>query len=148
MKIVFSLYAWLMFGVFSSCGNHTRAMQFDGSVDSFAVHFFNWQFTRAVPFCTPESRLWLRYAASQVHPADVEVLRGKERDAVCEMADSRLLSGDSLAEVVVRVNHFVRMDTIGRAGRVIGSGTFRLHVVKREGRWQVRLRALPRMSRE
>ena len=49
--------------------------EFDGSVDSFAVYFFNWRLDKAAQFCTPDSKKWLQFAASQVHPEDLEQMK-------------------------------------------------------------------------
>ena len=42
------------------------------AADSFATYYFNWQFQKAARFVTDSSQVWLRYAASQVHEADIK----------------------------------------------------------------------------
>ena len=62
------------------------------AVDSFAFYYFNWQFSKASRFVTDSSQVWLRYAASQVHEADVKILRDKE-DATIEIEEINVTSG-------------------------------------------------------
>ena len=51
--------------------------QLENDIDSFATYYFNWQFPKTQKYCTQSSEPWLRYAASNVHQADVDLLRTK-----------------------------------------------------------------------
>ena len=116
-------------------------------VDSFAVAYFNWNLERAAAFATEESRSWLAYAASQVHQEEVDLLRGMDEGAGCELGDISY-PADSMALGEVRVRHFVGIDTLGRPGRLVEKAVYRLPAVFRGGRWRVHLSALPRAEKE
>ena len=55
--------------------------QLENDIDSFATYYFNWQFPKTQKYCTQSSEPWLRYAASNVHQADVDLLRTKAENA-------------------------------------------------------------------
>ena len=61
--------------------------QLENDIDSFATYYFNWQFPKTLKYCTQSSESWLRYAASNVHQADVDLLRTKAEDATVEIND-------------------------------------------------------------
>ena len=131
-----------MLFLFNSCQHQGSESQLKQVVDSFSVAYFNWQFSRAVPYCTKESEIWLRYAASQVHQADVDILRVQEQGASHQIGDI-VYDGNS-ANVVLMVSDYLQMDTIGREGRMIKQAEFHLPLVYREGKWRVSLTGLPR----
>lgn len=111
-------------------------------VDSFAVHYFNWRYAEALPYCTDESRPWLQFAASNVRQADVDSLRAMESGASCEVGDIDYTS-DSTALATVRVEGLLVPDTLGRSSHRLSSGTAQIPLVFR-GKWKVHLSALPR----
>ena len=61
--------------------------QLENDIDSFATYYFNWQFPKTLKYCTQSSEPWLRYAASNVHQADVDLLRTKLRLPTIEIND-------------------------------------------------------------
>ncbi len=72
----------------TGCQSHEGSEeQLENNLDSFATYYYNWQFPKAIKFCTASSEPWLKYAASNVHEADVELLRNKETDATVEIND-------------------------------------------------------------
>lgn len=107
--------------------------------DSFAVNYYNWHFEKALRFCTPESEKWLRFAASNVHQADVDSLRAKNEDAQIELGDIEWQDNDSLATIEIKVSDFLQMDTIGKVARLTEKANFCLSMVRRNGRWMVRM---------
>lgn len=121
--------------------------QLKETVDSFAEAYFNWQFPRAVPYCTQESRRWLSYAASQVNEYDVDSLRAMDRGAEHEISDIHY-DNDSMAIVNIAVHHYMSMDSLGQAARLVDEGLYRVPVVYKGERWLVELRGLPRPQRE
>lgn len=132
------------FGV-RGCSSHTGdEEQLKENVDSFASSYYNWQFRKALKYCTPESEMWLRYAASNVHQADVDILRAQSEGASHKIQSISYEPGDTLAYVRLLVRNYLRMDTIGNAGRIISKATFKLPVVRRHKRWMVKMEDLPR----
>lgn len=117
--------------------------QLKEDVDSFAIYYYNWHFEKAAKYCTSSSQIWMRYAASNVHPADIELLKIKQEDATTEIKDIDFGNDEISANVEVEVTNFLQMDTIGREGHTIPKGTYKIPMVMEEGKWKVRLKSLP-----
>ncbi len=133
----------LMMGCNSNHSGDKKQLKADA--DSFATYYFNWQFQKAIPYCTPSSRKWLCYAASNVHSADLNILRTKNDGASCHIHKIQFLN-DSTADILCTVNDYVCMDTIGKAGRIIHQSLFRLSLVFHH-QWKVRMEGLPRSEK-
>lgn len=116
--------------------------QLKADVDSFAVHYFNWRYADALPYCTDESRPWLQFAASNVRQQDVDSLRAMESGTSCEVSDIDYTS-DSTALATVRVDNLLVADTLDRPAHRVYGATVRIPLVFR-GKWRVHLSALPR----
>ena len=118
------------------------------AVDSFATYYFNWQFYKATNFVTDSSQVWLSYAASQVHEADIELLREKE-DATVEIEEINIDDSET-PTARIKVRDFLRMDTIGTEGHVVKEATFVLQLenTAQEGKeWKVRMEGLPQSEK-
>ena len=118
------------------------------AADSFATYYFNWQFDKAARFATDSSMIWLRYAASQVHEADIELLREKE-DAAVEI-DEIVIDDVETASVHITVRDFVRMDTIGTEGHLVEKASFVLQMERKteeRGDWKIRIEGLPQSEK-
>lgn len=137
-KILFFFIAALSL---TSCFHHGENDARD-AVDSFSVAYFNWRFKDAMPFVTPQSKQWLRFAASQVDQEDVDSLRAKQYAAEVKVDDvSSVNDTTKLATVIVR--DFLAMDSIGRGPRAVPADTFHIPVALTGGYWRVDLRRLP-----
>ena len=115
---------------------------------AFADAYFNWQFPTAVGHCTPESRRWLSYMASQVNQQDVDALRAMTEGAGCKVEDVEMGGGDSTATALVCVRHYLSMDTLGQTGKVVDEARFVVPMVRRRGKWLVSLSAPLRERRD
>ena len=111
-------------------------------VDSFSVAYFNWRFKDALPFVTPQSAQWLRFAASQVVQEDVDSLRSKRYAADVRVEDVCSID-DTTKMATVIVKDFIAMDSIGREPRTIPVDTFHIRVTLTNGFWRIYLRRLP-----
>ena len=113
-------------------------------VDSFANAYFNWQFYKAIKYVTPESEKWIKYAASQVHTADLKLINAQEEKAHVEIQD--IEQEDSTAKIKINVSNYMRMDTIGKAGRMIDEAQFTLFAKYQttDKKWLIHLTNLPR----
>ena len=150
MKLNYLLFL-LTFILASSCDSTAYVKgekKARAAVDSFATYYFNWQFQRAARFVTDSSQVWLRYAASQVHEADIKLLRDKE-DASVEVEEIDVNDTETpSARVVVR--DFLRMDTIGTEGHLVEKASFRLMLEQTQpegGQWKVRMEGLPQSEK-
>ena len=131
----------------TACANHKEAppTTLEERVDSFANAYFNWQFHKAINHVTPESEKWMRYAASQVHTADLKLINAQEEKARVEIEDIELID-DTMAKAKIAVYNYMRMDTIGNAGRMIDEARFTLTAKCRteKKKWMIELNGLPR----
>lgn len=126
------------------CQTHEGSeSQLKEDVDSFATYYYNWHFEKAAKYCTPESEVWLRYASSNVHQADIDLLRNKPEDAAVEIQDIDFGDDNVSATVNLQVSDFYQMDSIGKAARLVRKACFRLPMAMHEGKWKVVLKKLP-----
>ena len=82
--------------------------------------------------------------ASQVKQDDVDKLRSAEQGASSEIKEINYQEGDSVASVVMKVENFLSMDSIGTVGHFVKSATYTLQLVQLNKRWKVRLTELLR----
>ena len=128
----------------TSCNGHAGSeKQLKECADSFATAYYDWHFSKALPYVTAGSQKWLRFAASQVHQKDVDILRGMESGAAHELGDITY-TGDSTADVELNVSNYLGMDTLGRVGHIVKNGRFTIKMRYDGGRWLVRMEGLPR----
>lgn len=126
--------------ILSGCQPHEGSeKQLLETVDSFATNYYNWHFEKALKYCTPESEQWLRFAASNVHPADIDLLHAKQEDATVSIEDVDYHEDEVSASIHLQVDNFLQMDTIGKAAHPIKTGTFVLQMKIHDGRWKVDL---------
>lgn len=113
---------------------------------AFGNAFFNYDFEEALTRVTPESERWLRFAASNVTEQDVEVLNAQQEGAVVE-AETVEYSDDSTLTVVLHVDNYLQKERVGQKGHIAYDGRYRVELVKRNGRYLVRMAGLPRNER-
>ena len=150
MTFRFSFISLLAFALacFSCSGNlGSSESRLVTCADSFAVHYFNYHFADAMRFCTPESEKWLRYAASNVHQADIDKLRAQEEPATVEIGETEINETDSTATISMTVSNFLRMDSIGTSGHWVSHATFKFQAVCKNKQWKIRMEDLPRSER-
>lgn len=144
-KFTTAAVSWVLFCFFfTACSDHNNEDKLKDTADSFARTYFNWQFNEALAHCTTSSQQWIQYAASQVTQADVDLLRGMETGASCELKSIQRHNGDTTATVVMTVENFLSMDSIQTTGRIIPSAYFQLDMVYRNKLWKVDLSGPPR----
>ncbi len=140
----------LLFPLFvTGCNNHPNVQSdiVDNEVNAFAEAYFNYDFKTAANHCTPESEKWLRYAASNIHQADVDMLRNAPEGASIEINDYEYDDNDTTGVAIITVNDFMRLDTIGKAGHMIDKAVFRIPIILRDGKWTVKMVNLPRSEK-
>ncbi len=141
--IILTLVGCVLIGL-CACTDHKNEDQLRDTANAFAQTYFNWQFNDALTHCTPSSQRWISYAASQVKQDDVDKLRSAEQGASSEIKEINYQEGDSVASVVMKVENFLSMDSIGTVGHFVKSATYTLQLVQKGKRWKVRLTELPR----
>ena len=125
---------------YNGCQTHEGdEKQLKEDADSFATYYYNWHFDKAAKYCTPESELWLRYLASNVHQPDIDLLRSKREDAIVEIEDIAYHDDGISATVSLNVTNFLQMDTIGMPAHLVRKAIFSLPMVLHDGRWKIRM---------
>ena len=129
---------------FLSCGNKTEDMACN-CADSFATHYFNWQYEQCLPFTSAESKTWLQFAASNVTQSDIDMLRAMEYGASVEVTDIEM-NDDGNATAELLVSHFLMPGRLGKEAALIEEATTTLTLKKQDEDWKVILEALPKMA--
>ena len=106
--------------------------------DSFSLGYFNYDLQKAKRFCTDDSEKWLQFIASNIQQEDVDILRQQEVSATVEVGEVSY-TGDSSAVVNITVQHFLKMDSIGKTGVMTDEADFRLNAHIHNGRWYIRM---------
>ena len=122
--------------------------QLENDIDSFATYYFNWQFPKTQKYCTQSSEPWLRYAASNVHQADVDLLRTKAEAATIEINDIDFSDDGANATVSITAYNFLQMDTIGQEAHLVEEADFLLPMCMENGVWKVRMASLPQSGKK
>lgn len=143
LTISLTIVGCVMIGLWA-CTDHKNEEQLRDTASAFAQTYFNWQFNDALTYCTPSSKRWMIYVASQVKQDDVEKLRNAEQGARPEIKKIHYEEGDSVASVVMKVENFLSMDSLDAVGHFVKSATYTLQFVQLNERWKVRLTELPR----
>lgn len=105
----------------------------------FAQSYYNFQFEQALQHCTPESRKWIEFVASNIDESDVSLIRNQQEGASAEVEDIENGDNDSTAIATIRVTNFVSKDSIARPAHLINERLDTVRLVRRDGKWLVHL---------
>ena len=108
--------------------------------------FFNCDYHAAEALCTPESRRWLQFAASNTTQHDLDMLR--QQAAQVEATEFFPEASDTLRVVELVVRNSVSPTIYGGESAQVEEALFHVTVVKRNGSWQVRMASLPRSEKQ
>lgn len=108
--------------------------------------FFNCDYHAAEALCTPESRRWLQFAASNTTQHDLDMLR--QQAAQVEATEFFPEASDTLRVVELVVRNSVSPTIHGGESAQVEEALFHVTVVKRNGNWQVRMASLPRSEKQ
>ncbi|MCR5130876.1 MAG: hypothetical protein K6C10_05375 [Prevotella sp.] len=139
VALIFAFFA--LISVFS-CGNGRSAeeRQLLQRVDSFVNTYYNSLYHEAARFVTPESMPQLRFIASQITQADIDVIHQNEEMLTYEVIETDIQK-DSCARVELLLRNVFTIDTIGQPGsfRKELPSTLLLDYDKEKKLWFVRL---------
>lgn len=135
---VILLFIGVLIGM-SGCYRQSTDEDPENVVDSFSEAYFNYDFSEAMKYTTPESQRWIRFAASNIYPADIEVLKSMETGASVQVTNIEDGETDSMLVATVQVDGYMTRDTLGQSGRVVDGQVFQLPLVKRNGKWLIHL---------
>ena len=108
--------------------------------------FFNCDYHAAETLCTPESRRWLQFAASNTTQHDLDLL--KQHAAEVESTDYFPEANDTLRIVELVVHNSIIPSIDAEKSLQEGQALFHVTVVKRNGSWLVRMAGLPRSEKQ
>ncbi len=140
------------FSVVLSCSNRNDAEQdeikaISETADSFAGRYFNFDLIGASKLSTMESKKWISFLASNITQEDVNMLR--EQDEAATFVNLNVdKTSDSTATSSYKVTNFLMIDTLGRPGIITDEAFYKINLVKRNGRWLVKMEGLPRSERQ
>lgn len=121
--------------------------QLKEDIDSFATYYYNWHFEKASRYCTPESEKWLRFEASNVHQADINLLNNKMEDATIDINDINFHDDEVTADIHLDVSNFLQMDTLGTEAHLVSKASFVIPMAIQEGKWKVALKGIPQKEK-
>lgn len=129
-----------------SCESRQSACnkEIEKCVEGFSDAYFNYDLAKALEFCTPESRKWIEFLASNIGEADLEVLNAQEKRAQAEVKDIIYNIGDTAGTAIVEVGDYLQMDTIGHTMRLVDESTFTLDFVYKDSKCRIRMAGLLR----
>lgn len=139
MKISFLTIICLL--IFGSCTKHNKSEDEENIIsvtDLFASNYFNLKLKEAIPLCTPESEKWIRFMASNIFQEDIEVINNNTENTTHETDEVNYMN-DTLATVKCNVYNVFKIDTIGRPGRISEHEVYNINVVKRDGKWLIKM---------
>lgn len=151
MRIYFNTisHVWLLtlLLLLTACGDDEQP-DISTVAEEFGKAYFNYDFNKASSLCTSESQRWIRFAASNIYKADIEVLRSMDHGSTVEVDGVDYGDNDSTATVRLEVAGGMVRDTIGNSGHVTDEKLiYSLMMVERNGGWWVRLEGLPRIEK-
>ncbi len=141
-QLILLMAAVMMAGCSQNSGGNGAAMEVAAN---WADAYFNCDFHEAAEYATPESGKWLRFAASNTTEQDLQTIEGK---ATATADDYFTVANDTLRVVTLHVSNFLKPSAVGSQAQLQEEGTFLVTVVKRDGRWKVRMEGLPRSEKQ
>lgn len=138
-------YLMILFYAFtvlvSSCSRAAEEKEKDeikSTAGSFAENYFNFKLSDSRKFCTEESAVWLSFLASNIRQEDVDILRAQEEGATCKALSINIVN-DTTATADYRICNFMRINTLGKAGKMTEQADYTITLVKRHGKWSVKM---------
>ena len=140
------LYLLLSAAIMASCniGQEGDDVALNVATD-WADAYFNCDFHEAASYATAESERWLRFAASNTTEQDLQTVKG---GATADADDYFTVANDTLRVVTLHVRDFLKPVAVGEPAQLQEEGTFLVTVVKRDGKWKVRMEGLPRSEKQ
>ena len=139
MKISFLTIICLL--IFGSCTKHYQSEDEENIIsvtDQFASNYFNFKLKEAIPLCTPESEKWIRFMASNIFQEDIDVINNNTESTTHETDEVNYVN-DTLATVKCDAYNVFKIDTIGRPERISEHEVYNINVVKRDGKWLIKM---------
>ena len=138
-SIFIAIIAMLMYSCCDLSGDAKETIKKD--IIGFSDAYFNFKLEEAAHFCTESSKKWIRFYASNIHLADLEVIRSQKNSAQIHIDDIIYNAEDSTGIAVVRVENFISLDTLGLPGHIVDQSVFHISFILHNGTCLVRMEA-------
>lgn len=139
--IIFFTYIAIT-AMLSSCHLYsTEEEKIVETAEKFGNHLFNYELKEAAAMTTGDSRKWIVLLASNVDSATVAMIRNQDEAATVSVDNLSMLS-DTTATVELIADNIVWAHDIEGTPEVKDGQSFSFHVVKRNGKWLVRMDSL------
>ena len=120
----------------SACDRHEEVGAETCALD-FCEAFFNFRYADALKLCDDGQDGWLRIYLSNLCEADQDSVRLISERPSFDV-DNVTCQGDSVATAVVNVHSVYYLEAIGKPGRLVKDGRYRLFLSKNGGAWKIR----------
>ena len=114
----------------------------------WAEAYFNYDFHKAEEYATPESRRWLKFAASNTTEHDLQLVQQNENGATVEVEDFFPEANDTLRVVSLKVSNYVSSTLPAESAQLVDEGVFNITTVLRDGKWLVKMEGLPQSEKQ
>ena len=110
----------------------------------FAQNFYSFNFNKAAEYCLPEDMKYLRFYVSSIREEDLDSLSESEElpDISVQEISYEENQDDSIALATCEIKNAYILKEIGRKASKEKLFTTSLPLVKREGKWYVKMEAL------
>ncbi len=127
--------------VFNSCQLHDENAPeaVDKPLKDWSEAYFGFDYEEALDYMTPESEKWIRFAASNINEKDVSFINEHNKGAKIEIIDRQMMPGDTTCSARIRISDFVLLGFVGQENKVIDEAEYQITLVKRDGKWKVRM---------
>lgn len=129
----------------ASCGDMSSkaSEEVKQEVNDFANAYFNYDLKTALEHCTPESKKWIEFFASNVHETDLDQIRRLDEGTKVEVTGYDFDDNDSTGTATVVVTNYLQLG-IGEPSEIVDKAIFKLPLVLRNGKWTIKMEGLPR----
>ena len=111
----------------------------------WADAYFNCDYKDASKYVTPESQMWLQYAASNTTAEELKLLK-EAGGAQVSVSDAFDEANDTMRLVTLNVTNV--LTTQQQTSVLTKDVTFKVMVVKHDGDWKVRMAGLPQSGKQ
>lgn len=130
--------------LFASCtGYHSSnndKKEISTCAKKFAFHFFNLDFDSAFLYCTPESKPWIQYRATNITQKDIDVFTTSEYSASVEIEHIKIKEEtDSTASVTCKLHDVLFPDSLEKPGKIKSEMLYIIPLINRNGKWLIKM---------
>lgn len=138
LSIAILLYAFFSF-ILGACQSKDDD-SIEERVKTFAHCYFNLRYGNAMTLCTDSSRKWIEYKASNITPADLEIINSQTDTAQCDIDEVEISDDGTEAMAHLTLHNALICDSIGKAGRIVPETKESVQLKKINGKWYISLR--------